>query len=136
MPISMPIVWLIVFVVLMIAELVTYNLVTIWFALACIPVIFIAMLDVSPAMQVMLFAIFAAILLISTKKLVRKLQKKGDISSLVGTEVTVTALTSEHEGQARTRNGVTWNVVSADQQLTVNSRYHVKQVSGNTLIIG
>ena len=32
--------WLIAFVVLIIIETMTYNLVTIWFALACIPLMF------------------------------------------------------------------------------------------------
>ena len=81
--------WLIAFVVLIIIETMTYNLVTIWFALACIPLMFLT--ELAWHYQLLIFVLLSTLLLLLTRPLVlKKLKQKKDPNKLVGKKITVT----------------------------------------------
>ena len=116
--------WLIAFVVLIIIETMTYNLVTIWFALACIPLMFLT--ELAWHYQLLIFVLLSTLLLLLTRPLVlKKLKQKKDPNKLVGKKITVTKQIC-----------VTWTVVSSNGgEIDAHTLCEIVQVNGNTLTV-
>ena len=128
--------WLIAFVVLIIIETMTYNLVTIWFALACIPLMFLT--ELAWHYQLLIFVLLSTLLLLLTRPLVlKKLKQKKDPNKLVGKKITVTKkICVQQSGEGKMQNGVTWTVVSSNGgEIDAHTLCEIVQVNGNTLTV-
>lgn len=130
--------WLILFIVLIITEAVTYNLITIWFTLSCIPLIFLSRLGLSWVSQILIFLGLSAVLLACTRPLLlKKLKYKKNPNQLEGKKILITkAILPNTSGEGKTKNGVTWTVVAEDNaSIEINTTCIITKVDGNTLTV-
>ena len=116
---SLAIIWLIVLVVCLVAEIATLGLTSIWFAGGALLAMIIAMIGGPLWLQVLVFLIASIVLLIFTRpiaaKYFNKNREKTNVNSKLGKQaiVTVTIDNLKGEGQIVTE-GMEWTARSLD----------------------
>lgn len=116
-----PVVWLILLVVLIIIEIITLGLSTIWFAGGAL-VAFIAALCHAPVpLQVVLFLIVSILLLVFTRPLAVKYLNKNrvrtNVESLIGKKAVVTETIDNIQSKGHvTVNGLSWMARSREEE--------------------
>ena len=134
-------VWLILLVLMIIAELATLTaLVTIWFIPPAIISLILAYLNVSTWIQIAVFLILSLFNLTQTKKIVKFLERKpkfqSNSDSLINKEATlITAINKTSQGTLKI-NDVIWNVKTIDDtELEKGTIVKIQAIKGNTLIV-
>ncbi len=136
--------WLGLAVVLFIVELTTTDLVAVWFALAALALgIVTAIFDKLPVVwQVVIFVALSTLLVILTRRFVRKLlQRRKDQETNLELVVNHTALVVEdidndREVGAIKINGLIWSARSADGgKIAKDVLVTVSQIKGNKAIV-
>ncbi len=83
-----PIVWLILLVVLIIIEIITMGLSTIWFAGGALVAFVASLLNVNVVIQVVLFLVISILLLVSTRpvamRYLNRTRVRTNVESLIG----------------------------------------------------
>ena len=138
----MPIVWLVLIVFFVIAEALTYGLVTIWFAGGALAAAIAAFMDTTTLQQVLIFSGVSLLLLLVTRPLAMRFMKKDTPKSSVNSHVGHTAIVTE-EINNRSQKGkvriydVDWLAVSASDDVVIpeGSIVVVKEVRGVRLIV-
>ena len=138
----MPIVWLVLIVFFVIAEALTYGLVTIWFAGGALAAAIAAFMDTTLLQQVLIFSGVSLLLLLVTRPLAKRFMAKDTPKSSVNSHVGHTAIVTE-EIDNRSQKGkvriydVDWLAVSASDEevIPVGSVVLVKEVRGVRLIV-
>ena len=133
--------WLILIIVLVVLEIITLGLTTIWFAGGALAGFILSMLDVQPVLQA--FCVVSLILLFCTRPWALRYfnsQKKvkTNVDSLIGKTAVVTSAVSNLEGQGEAVvNGLTWTARTADDSVTIPEGAHVEitAVQGVKLIV-
>lgn len=130
--------WLALFVVALIIEIVSADMISIWFALASIPSFIIALLEGHIVVQIVSFIFFTAILLILTRPVVKKYLKtneiKTNVDAMVGMTVTVIKdIRPDEIGRVIVR-AIDWAAMSKETIL-VGEHARVLDVDGNKLIV-
>ncbi len=69
-------IWLIIFIVLVIIELLTINLVTIWFAIAAVFALLVDIITRNTMLEIIVFTVSSFLLLLLTKPLIKKIKVK------------------------------------------------------------
>lgn len=137
-----PVVWLILLVVLIIIEIITLGLSTIWFAGGAL-VAFIAALCHAPVpLQVILFLVVSILLLVFTRPLaVRFLNQnrvRTNVESLIGKNAVVSETIDNLKSAGRvTVNGLSWMARSRDDGKIIEKDAVVRiiRVEGVKLIV-
>lgn len=116
----LPWVWLSVLILCIIIEICSFSLTTVWAAIAALPMIFIGMTPLSWKQQVYIFAVITLIMIIFLRPVILKKLKLGRFNTnnkaSSGEEVVVTRRISRfHKGEAKAKNGITWQAKSADR---------------------
>lgn len=128
--------WAIVIVGCLIIEGATVNLVTLWFALAAVPSLIMALLGVSVVIQVIVFVILSTLLLLITKPFVNKLQRGKTIKTNYESIVNKKGVALEDFGTLKDGyvkvEGMEW-LASSEETVTEGSTIRVKSVSGSRL---
>lgn len=138
---SMMVFWGVVFVLMVIAECASMQLVSIWFAVGSLGAFFAAMLDLGFTGQLAIFVLVSLVLLIVTRPLLKKLRVQRIVPTNADKEIGATAVIIEEvdtaAGTGRVRlNGVDWIAVSeSGSVLPVNTVVIVRQVQGAKLIV-
>ncbi len=138
---TMMIFWGVVFVLMVIAECASMQLVSIWFAVGSLGAFFAAMLNLGFTGQLAIFVLISLVLLIATRPLLKKLRVQKIVPTNADKEIGATAVIIEEVnaamGTGRVRlNGVDWIAVSEnDTILPVNTVVIVRQVQGAKLIV-
>ncbi|MCR5743829.1 MAG: NfeD family protein [Lachnospiraceae bacterium] len=134
--------WLIFFIVLIIFELLTMGLTTIWFALGAVAGFIAAIFDANIYVQWVLFILVSFVTLIFTRPvLFRRLNKKivkTNADTLVGQLAVVTTEVDNLEAKgAATINGLEWTARSSDTdvKLLKGSVGRIIAIKGNKLIL-
>ena len=134
-------VWLILLVLMIIAELATLTaLVTIWFIPPAIIALILAYLNVSTWIQFAVFTIISLFNLTQTKKIVKFLERKpkfqSNSDSLIDKEAKlITAITKTAKGTLKV-NDVVWYVKTIDDiELKEGTIVKIYAIEGNTLIV-
>lgn len=134
--------WAILVIALVILEIVTVQLVSIWLAAGA----FITMLstfffDLKPFGQMTVFIISSSALLIITFPLIRRLRKKNHIATNADLDIGKTATVIEeiaptsHTGRV-TLNGIDWCAVSENGDvISKGSTVTIVEISGAKLIV-
>jgi len=142
MGIEMPIVWLAIFIVLVLFEIATLGLTTIWFAVGALVAFFASVLGANIYIQLTLFVIVSLILLLTTrplfKGLVNKKTIKTNVDSLVGQIAVVTIpIDNLQASGAATVNGVEWTARSVDPEVKFaeGEKVKIKEINGVKLIV-
>lgn len=139
---SMVTIWLIVFVVLVIIEIITMGLTTIWFAGGALVATLAAAVHVPLWVQIVLFLVVSALLLFFTRpvavKYFNKDRVRTNVESLIGQQAIVISEINNLQGIGQvTVNGQEWSARSTDEEATipVGTVVVVEHVSGVKLIV-
>lgn len=130
--------WLAFFVIALVVEVITADMISIWFALAAIPSFIIALVDGHIVWQIVSFILIAGVLLFLTRPVVKKYLKtneiKTNVDAMVGmTGTVIKEITSDEIGRIVIRQ-IDWAAVSKENIL-VGEHVRVLDVDGNKLIV-
>ncbi len=134
--------WLILFIVLVVAELFTMGLTTIWFAGGALVATLAALLGVNEGVQMVLFLVISVLLLIFTRpiavKYFNKDRARTNVESYIGKQVIVISEVDNLQGIGQvTLGGQEWTARTAQEGIImpVGAVGVVKYVDGVKLII-
>ena len=132
------IIWVVVFVLAIIIEFSTQELVSIWFALAALPSLILAACGIEFYWQIVAFAGVSLLAFILSQLFLRnKIKVRSSATnadSLIGGEIFVTATVKRNEpGEGRVRD-VTWTIIS-DEEISKGEFALIKEIRGNKLVV-
>lgn len=135
------ILWGVVFAAAVIAEMVTLQLVTIWFAAGALAAFIAAAAGFSPLAQAVVFTAVSVLLLCATRPLLRKMKVKDMVPTNLDAEVGKTGLVTEeindtrNTGRARIA-GINWRARTDDGSvLPEGTSVRVARISGTTVFV-
>ena len=136
------VIWLVILIILVLIEIATMALTTIWFAAGALVAIIAALLDVQIWLQVVLFLGVSVVLFIFTRPLLLKYMKKGhtktNVDSLVGMEAVVTQSIDnlKAEGKVEVR-GMEWTARTRENGVLIpkDTIVQVQAIEGVKLIV-
>jgi len=137
-------IWLCIAVGLILVESFTLDLVAIWFAVAAAVLTIVSAVfpQLFVVWEILIFLVVSAGLLLSTRKLVKKLMKRGDNQEtnlellLNHTGVVVESIDNDAATGAVKINGLVWSARSAGgEQLSEGELVVILQIQGNKLIV-
>ena len=137
----MDILWTVIFIAFVILELCTTQFVCIWFAGGALCSLICAVLNLSLTVQLAVFVIASALLLIFTGKFVKKLKKgtdsKTNIDALIGKDAIVTEDISNIESRGFVKvGGITWSARSVDgNDIPASTCVKIKEIDGVKLLV-
>ena len=135
--------WLAVVVVSIAIELVTYEMVAVWFIPSGIICMILEACGVGELVQIVVFVVVSLILMLTLRKAVLKyLTKDGDdnktgLDAIVGKEFRLlTPIALNKPGTVKV-NGSEWNVVTTNEEDEIPEKtlVKVKAIKGNKLIV-
>ena len=134
--------WLIIFIVLIVIELLTMGLTTIWFAGGALIAGIAAVAGAGRVVQFVLFLIVSLILLIFTRPLAVRYMNKGvpktNVNSLIGEKAVVIQKINnlEQTGQVRI-NDIEWMARTSSDEVTIPEQtvVTIEAVQGVKLIV-
>ena len=139
--IPMPLVWLILAVVLGVAEAVTISLISIWFAIGAVAAIIPAYFGVPIWGQILVFLAVSAIAFAFTKRffkdIVKVKKQPTNSDSLIGTDGIVTAEINYLEGTGKVYiSGLTWSAKSLNgEDIPEGAVVTARKIEGATLVV-
>lgn len=139
--IPMPLVWLILAVVLGVAEAVTISLISIWFAIGAVAAIIPAYFGVPIWGQILVFLAVSAIAFAFTKRffkdIVKVKKQPTNSDSLIGTDGIVTAEINNLEGTGKVYiSGLTWSAKSLNgEDIPEGAVVTARKIEGATLVV-
>lgn len=130
--------WFIAFVILLIIELVTVNLVTIWFAIGAVAAIITTIFTDSILIQSIVFVLVSVISLLITKPLIKKFKKfevePTNSDRVIGKVGEVTKKIGKNKYGEVKVYGNTWTA-SSKQAINVGERVKVLSIDGVKLVV-
>ena len=130
--------WFIAFLVLLFIELVTVNLVTIWFAIGAVAAIITTIFTDSILIQSIVFVVVSVIALLITKPLIKKLKKfevePTNSDRVIGKVGEVTQKIGKNKYGEVKVYGNTWTA-SSKQVIDVGERVKVLSIDGVKLVV-
>jgi membrane protein implicated in regulation of membrane protease activity len=138
----MPVRWIWVSLVIIFAlvEVFTLGLTTVWFAIAALIMAFLSFFHMPLTVQVLIFLVISALLLIFTRPLAIKKFKIGrektNVDSLVGKHTLVVKTIGEFERGEAKINGQIWSARSEDNtEITKGKKCEILRIEGVQLIV-
>ena len=130
--------WFIAFVILLVIELVTVNLVTIWFAIGAVAAIITTIFTDSILIQCIVFTVVSVISLLITKPLIKKFKKfevePTNSDRVIGKVGEVTQKIGRNKYGEVKVYGNTWTA-SSKQVINVDERVKVLSIDGVKLVV-
>ena len=133
--------WLIVFVVLLIVEIATMGLTTIWFAGGALVAFLAAYIGFSVVVQVIAFLIVSILLLVLTRPLAVKFfnqeREKTNAESLIGQKAVVREEINTLQATGRVEvNGMEWSAKTDESEIIeVDTIVMIRGIQGVKLIV-
>lgn len=126
-------VWLIFFIILVIIELITVNLVTIWFALGALITSLVSLYNTDTVILLAFFVVTSLLLLILTKPVVKKLKVKKVVATNLDQVIGETGIVSvpiekDKIGEVKVL-GKTWSAYS-DKEISKDKKVKILSISG------
>lgn len=111
--------WLIAFVVLILIEIITLGLTSIWFAAGCLVALIACLIGAELPLQIILFVLVSLVLLFFTRPIAMKYLNSSrvatNVSSLIGLNALVTEKIDNKNSQGTVSiNGQDWTARSKD----------------------
>lgn len=134
-------IWLILFVVLVVFEIATMGLTTIWFAAGSLVAFFASLFHVTWWLQFILFIVVSLIMLIFTRpfavRYINKHTQKTNIDSIIGQTGRVIAQIDNAQASGYVVvNGIEWAARSVDADvIEVDTMVTVKAIEGVKVIV-
>ena len=137
-----PMYWLIAMAVLLVIEIITMGLTTIWFAAGALVAVVAALFHAPLVVQFVLFVVVSVILFCFTRPVAEKYlnnsRTKTNINSIIGEEAKVTEeIDNFNQKGAVVVKGLEWTARSADESevIPAGSKVRGKEVRGVKLIV-
>ena len=128
-------IWLIVAVGLAILEMSTANLVSIWFVISGLIAMITSLFTDNINIQISVFVLIGLILMILTRKIVKKMipkKEKTNLDRIIGMEGIVTEkITKNHPGEVKV-DGKRWTAI-ADKAIPENSIVKILEINSTKL---
>lgn len=127
--------WLILFIALLVIEIITLGLTTIWFAGGALAAFVLSLMEVPPVVQWAVFCAVSLILLFATRPWAVRYfnsqkKEKTNIDSLIGKTAVVTSTISNLEGKGEVYvNGLTWTARAGEDSVVIEEDTHVTVVA-------
>ena len=129
--------WLIVVIILSIIEMVTVNLVSIWYIISSIATMFISLFIDNIVIQVSVFVLGGTILLILTKDTIKKIlpkKTKTNIDRIIGMKGIVTKeISKKVPGEVKV-DGKYWTAI-ADETILTDNIVEILEINSTKLIV-
>lgn len=130
--------WFILFIVLIVIELATVNLVTVWFAIGALAALIVSIFNDSIAVQAIVFVVTSIASLLITKPLVSKLKGQTPIPTnsdmVIGKKGVVTEeILPDKYGEVKVF-GNRWTAKSSEE-LSVGDKIKVINIEGAKVIV-
>ena len=137
-----PYIWLGIAIALMVVEMMTVGLLTIWFAIGALIAMVLAFCGAGTAWQITIFLVSSAILLVLTRPLVKKYinnkHVKTNVDAIVGMKGRVVEAINGIEGTGAVLvDGKTWSAKAENDTtvIPVDKIVTVQEVSGVKLLV-
>lgn len=134
----MSLIWFVTFLIFLIIEIVTINLVTIWFAIGAIGAMITAVITDSIIIQVVVFLIVSFISLLLTKPIIKRFKKfevePTNSDRVIGKIADVTKKIGKNEYGEVKVFGNTWTATS-DDVVDVGTKVKIISIDGVKLIV-
>lgn len=136
----MPIFWLIAAVVFTIAEVFSYQLIAIWFALGSVVSLLASLVGIGSQGQLVVFAAVAGLTLALTRPLLKKVVRakpvRTNADQVIGTTgIVVQPISSIEKGRV-SANGLDWSArTEGGEVLAVGDKVTVLAIEGVTLLV-
>ncbi|MBO4982937.1 MAG: NfeD family protein [Clostridia bacterium] len=137
--------WLALAIALMVIELSTTQLISLWFSIgaAITAIVKVVFNDIGIIWQVVIFAVVSLALLIATRPLVKRfLSKKGEgnktnLDLIIGKEAIVTEEIDNIKAQGSVKiNGLIWSARSSDEGvIPTDAIVIIEEINGNKAIV-
>lgn len=132
--------WTVAFIVCLILEAATFSLVTIWFAIGAVGGLIAALFGASTGVQLVVFVVVSALMLIFTRPAVKKLMPHKPVPTNAELDIGKTAEVIEAidslSGTGRVRlDGVDWSARSEDGSLIEKGANVTVTASESTTLI-
>ena len=137
----MNVIWCVILIALLLAELSTANLTTIWFAGGALFAWFASLLKAPLWLQILVFFIVSIVTLILTRPLVKKMMDRKVVPTnadrAVGKEAWVTATIDNTRGEGIVNlEGSEWSALSeSGEVLEEGAKVTVKEIRGVKLVV-
>ena len=135
-------VWLVVIVATVIVELITMELVSVWFTIgAIVPFILSATNATNWEVQVVIFVVISTILVLALRKVTKKFllrnsNEKTNLDAIIGKQYRMLTETDFDTIGTLKINDIVWNAVGKNQQeIKKGEIVRVLKVDGNKLIV-
>lgn len=135
-------VWLIALIVLIVIEIVTMGLTTIWFAGGALVAVALALMDVSLYVQIGVFFFVSIILLVCTRPLAIRFfnqkREKTNVDSMLGKQAIVVTEIDNLNGKGQIIfNGLEWTARAYESEniIPIGAVVEVKEVRGVKAIV-
>ena len=130
--------WFITFLILLFIELITVNLVTIWFAIGSLGALITASITDMVVIQIIVFIILSVVSLIVTKPIVKKIRTRKitptNLDRVIGKIGTVTKkITKDSYGEVKVEGSI-WTA-KANKEIRVKSQVKVLKIEGVKLLV-
>ena len=133
--------WSVILIATVIAETITFQLVSIWFAVGALVALIMSTMGFSLLSQTIIFTVISIILLCATRPIVKKLQVKNILPENIDLEVGKLAIViqdisnTENSGRVKIR-GVNWRARTEDNQVfKTGETVRVEKISGTTAYV-
>ena len=140
--VTMPVIWVIVFLVLMVLELISMGLTTIWFAGGAVVALVLSAFNAPVAAQVIVFLVVSTLLLYFTRPIAQKYFNKNRVNTNVESMPgQIGIVTADIDNIAATGtvslNGMDWTARSKEPEGTIakGTKVRVLEVQGVKLIV-
>ena len=134
--------WLVLFVILIIAEIATLGLTTIWFAGGCLAAFLVSLLDLSLPIQIIVFLVVSVVLFIWTRPLLMKYfnkdREKTNVDSVIGkTAIVLKDIDNVHSAGTVDLDGMEWTARASKEEEIYHAGEIVRvlEVQGVKLIV-
>ncbi len=135
------IIWGIIFVVMVVLELCTMNLISVWFAAGALAAFIAAALQAPPLGQAIIFTAASVLLLIATKPILKKFKVGNKIPTNLDAEIGRTAVVTQEINDAKNTGrvkigGVNWRARTRDGAvIAADTTVKVTEISGTTAYV-
>lgn len=130
-------IWLIITVILIVVEIITLGLTSIWFAGGAFVAGLISLTGAHWLVQLLVFAVVSTLLFVFTRPFAAKHLMKTNVDSLIGKEGIVKQEINNLEAQGVVKlSGMEWSARSADDsKIAAGEKVLVQSIDGVKLIV-
>jgi membrane protein implicated in regulation of membrane protease activity len=134
-------IWIVGIIAFVVLEAVTYQLVSIWFAVGAVGGLIAEILGARFNIQMSVFLAISVILLLClrpiSKRLIKTKNERTNVDSLIGEDVLITKEVNNREGTGEGKvNGMIWSLKSVDDTvIPANETATVEYVKGVKLAV-